>query len=57
MNMSLFQEWFHDHFVPEVTAHLLRLDQEPKAILLLENCPFYPDIIETAENQMRIRAR
>ncbi len=53
MNMPLFQEWFHDHFVPEVTAHLLSLGQETKALLLLDNCPCHPDVLETADKKFK----
>ncbi|CAM4479053.1 unnamed protein product [Lepidochelys kempii] len=41
-NSSIFQDWFHKTFVPAVRAHLRKLKQEQKALLLLDNCPVHP---------------
>ncbi|KAG6937251.1 Jrk-like [Chelydra serpentina] len=46
MNRSIFEDWFHKTFMPAVWAHLRKLKQEGKALLLLDNCPAHP----TAEN-------
>ncbi|KAG6928801.1 Jrk helix-turn-helix protein [Chelydra serpentina] len=42
MNRSIFEGWFHKTFVPAVRAHLRKLKQEGKALLLLDNCPAHP---------------
>ncbi|XP_005311517.2 tigger transposable element derived 5-like [Chrysemys picta bellii] len=42
MNSSIFEDWFHKTFVPVVWAHLRKLKQEEKALLLLDNCPAHP---------------
>ena len=42
MNSSIFEDWFHKTFVPAVRAHLRKLKQEEKALLLLDNCPAHP---------------
>uniref|UniRef100_A0A8C3F368 HTH CENPB-type domain-containing protein n=1 Tax=Chrysemys picta bellii TaxID=8478 RepID=A0A8C3F368_CHRPI len=42
MNSSIFKDWFHKTFVPAVRAHLRKLKQEEKALLLLDNCPAHP---------------
>ncbi|KAG6937576.1 tigger transposable element derived 5 [Chelydra serpentina] len=42
MNRSIFEDWFHKTFVPAVWAHLRKLKQEGKALLLLDNCPAHP---------------
>ncbi|XP_053886759.1 tigger transposable element derived 5-like [Malaclemys terrapin pileata] len=39
MNSSIFEDWFHKTFVPVVWAHLRKLKQEEKALLLLDKCP------------------
>ncbi|GBL80135.1 Jerky -like [Araneus ventricosus] len=43
MNSSLFSEWFHDCFVPEVKKNLKKLKPK-KAILLMDNAPAHPDV-------------
>lgn len=42
MNSSIFDDWFHKTFVPDVRAHLRKLKLEEKALLLLDNCPAHP---------------
>lgn len=42
MTSRLFEDWFKNTFVPQVRAHLLDLDLEPRAVLLLDNCPAHP---------------
>ena len=37
-----FENWFHSEFVPAVRRHLLDKNLEPKALLLLDNCPAHP---------------
>ncbi|GBM19254.1 hypothetical protein AVEN_142498-1 [Araneus ventricosus] len=43
MNSSLFLEWFHDCFVPEVKKNLKKLELK-KAILLMDNATAHPDV-------------
>ncbi|GBM94066.1 hypothetical protein AVEN_240817-1 [Araneus ventricosus] len=43
MNSSLFSEWFHDCFVPEVKKNLKKLKLK-KAILLMDNASAHPDV-------------
>ncbi|GBN83483.1 Jerky -like [Araneus ventricosus] len=43
MNSSLFSEWFHDCFVPEVKKNLKKLKLK-KAVLLMDNAPAHPDV-------------
>ncbi|GBM72300.1 Jerky -like [Araneus ventricosus] len=45
MNSSLFSEWFHDCFVPELKKNLRKLKLK-KAILLMDNAPAHPDVEE-----------
>ncbi|KAG6940245.1 tigger transposable element derived 5 [Chelydra serpentina] len=42
MTRYIFEDWFHKTFVPAVRAHLRKLKQEKKALLLLDNCPTHP---------------
>jgi len=44
MTMTIFEEWFHGEFVPQFEKNLISISQEPKAILLLDNCPCHPEI-------------
>ena len=39
MIASIFEEWFHHHFVPVVKQHLKHKNLKPKVVLLLDNCP------------------
>ncbi|GBN46096.1 Jerky -like [Araneus ventricosus] len=50
MSSSLFSEWFHDCFVPEVKKNLKKLKVKTE-ILLMDNIPAHPDVdILKAEN-------
>ena len=42
MTLDIFEEWFQKILVPFVKAHLRRQKLEPKALLLLGNCPAHP---------------
>lgn len=45
MTTSIFENWFYQDFVPAVGKHLGDQGLEPKAILLLDNCPAHaPDL-------------
>jgi hypothetical protein len=56
MNVVLFKEWFHDEFVPSVRKHLESKNLEPKAILLLDNCPGHPDECDLVSDDGKITA-
>ncbi|GBL73977.1 Jerky -like [Araneus ventricosus] len=43
MNSSLFSEWFHDCFVPEVKKNPKKLKLK-KALLLMDNAPAHSDV-------------
>ena len=43
VNGSIFHSWFDDHFVPFNQSKLQSLGQEPKGLLLLDNCSAHPD--------------
>ena len=42
MTSSIFEAWFHEHFVPAARRHLRRQGVEQRGILLLDNCPAHP---------------
>ena len=42
MTSTIFEHWFHMEFVPAVRKHLRQQRLEPKALLLLDNCPAHP---------------
>jgi hypothetical protein len=56
MNVILFKEWFHDEFVPSMRKHLESKNLEPKAILLLDNCPGHPDECDLVSDDGKITA-
>lgn len=56
MNVMLFKEWFHDEFVPAVRKHLGSKNLQPKAILLLDNCPGHPDENDLVSDDEKIKA-
>ena len=43
VDSALFLDWFQTVFVPTVQQQLRNLGQEPKALLVLDNCPAHPD--------------
>ena len=49
----IFVEWFHDEFCPQVEAHLKSIGQEPKALLLLDNCKCHPSVLVSTNNQIK----
>lgn len=56
MTASLFEDWFHNDFVPAVRKHLRRQGVEPKAILLLDNCTAHPpqDTLTSRDGKIRV---
>ena len=42
MDLSIFEDWFHNDFVPGVREGLANLGQEQKAILFIDNCAAHP---------------
>ena len=43
MNSEIFHAWFHNSFIPTVRKELSSLGLEPKAVLVLDNCPSHPN--------------
>ncbi|XP_039590582.1 jerky protein homolog-like [Polypterus senegalus] len=42
MTAAIFEKWFHQTFIPDVRRHLRSKGTEPRACLLLDNCPAHP---------------
>ena len=55
MTSSIFEHWFQKEFVPSVRKHLRRQRLEPKALLLLDNCPAHPPADNLISRDGRIR--
>ena len=55
MTSSIFEHWFQKEFVPSVRKHLRRKRLEPKALLLLDNCPAHPPADNLISRDGRIR--
>jgi len=53
MTREIFESWFHIEFVPKVRSHLASINQEEKAVLLLDNCPNHPMKLETEDGKIR----
>lgn len=53
MTLEIFEEWFHEEFVPKVRAHLASLNQEEKAVLLIDNCPAHPMKLESSDGKIK----
>ncbi len=53
MIQEIFEIWFHNEFVPKVRAYLASINQEEKAVLLLDNCPSHPMKLETEDGKIR----
>ena len=44
MTSSIFEDWFHEEFVPKVRQHLRLKKMDSKAILMMDHCPAHPGI-------------
>ncbi|XP_053967854.1 jerky protein homolog-like [Anastrepha ludens] len=42
MTADIFEEWFHNSFVPEVTTFLIHEGLPVKAVLIVDNAPCHP---------------
>lgn len=56
MTAEQFTEWFHHDFVPYVREHLKSLGEEPKAVLLLDNCSAHPEEADLTSDDGAITA-
>ena len=43
VNTAIFKDWFQNCFVADVKKKFTELGQEPKALLLLDNCSVHPN--------------
>lgn len=53
MTLEIFEQWFHEQFVPKVRAYLASINQEEKAVLLIDNCPAHPMKLESADGKIK----
>ncbi|XP_060577429.1 jerky protein homolog-like [Ruditapes philippinarum] len=56
MTSTIFEEWFHEDFVPSVRKHLRRKKLEAKAILLMDHCPAHPGVESLTSLDRKIKA-
>ncbi|XP_067125448.1 tigger transposable element-derived protein 1 isoform X1 [Centruroides vittatus] len=54
MTGSIFKEWFYRHFVPEVKEYCTNNDLPFKILLLLDNAPCHPLILQHAHPNIKI---
>jgi len=54
MTTEIFEEWFHEIFVPGVEKHLIEIGQEPKAVLLLDNCTCHPSVLISNSKKIKV---
>ena len=57
MTANQFYEWFHHDFVPHVQEQLISLGEEPKAVLVLDNCSAHPDAKELVSEDENVIAK
>ena len=57
MSSQIFSSWFRDNFVPQVQSKLLEMGQEPKALLILDNCSTHPHESELVSADGRVKAK
>ncbi|MEW8544978.1 MAG: transposase, partial [Candidatus Thiodiazotropha sp.] len=55
MTSTIFEKWFHKEFVLAVRKHLRQQRLEPKALLLLDNCPAHPPASNLVSRDGKIR--
>ncbi len=53
ITLEIFEQWFHDEFVPKTRAHLNSLNLEEKAVLLIDNCPAHPMKLESSDGKIK----
>lgn len=53
MTLEIFELWFYEEFVPKVREYLASINQEEKAILLIDNCPAHPMKLESADGKIK----
>lgn len=56
VNSEIFNDWFHNQFVPAVTKHLKEKGLPVKALLLLDNAPAHPDAASLVSQEGTIKA-
>ena len=56
MTSSIFEDWFHEEFVPSVRRHLRHKKMESKAILLMDHCPAHPGVESLTSLDYKIKA-
>ena len=54
MTGYLFKDWFHNTFVPAVRRELKSIGMPPRAVLLLDNCPAYPQAVDLCSKDGKI---
>ena len=53
---EIFNAWFHNSFIPTVRKELSSLGLEPKAVLVLDNCPVHPSEEDLISDDGKITA-
>ena len=56
MSSEIFHAWFHNSFIPTVRKELSSLGLEPKAVLVLDNCPAHPNEEDLSSDDGNITA-
>ncbi|XP_053373996.1 jerky protein homolog-like [Mercenaria mercenaria] len=56
MTSVIFEDWFHEEFVPSVRKHLRLNKKEAKAILLMDHCPAHPGVESLTSLDKKIKA-
>ena len=54
MTASIFEDWFHQTFVPATRRHLRSRKLEPKAILLVDNCSAHPTHLKSKDGKITV---
>ena len=56
INTQIFSSWFHNYFVTFVQNKLSSVGQEPKALLVLDNCWAHPDEEQLLSSDGKVKA-
>ena len=54
MTTVLFEEWFKEHFIPEVKRYCRRKKIEFKILLISDNCSSHPDLSHVNKNEVHL---
>jgi hypothetical protein len=54
MDVTLFREWFHEEYVPDVSRHFKSRHHPQKTLLVIDNAPSHPKESELKKGNIKV---